>query len=152
MRILIGVQARSESSRFPGKIYQNIGEQSMLEMVYEQCKKGEVNNKALSSETKILGHYGDGNLEDFCREKDLNYLMVDCDENDLGQRYLTASDGYDAVVRVTADCPFVGPELIKLVISRLLDFDYVTNTSPRTYVDGLDVQAMSTKAVVCGRE
>src|SRR6185503_20780622 len=55
----------------------------------------------------------------------------------------------DTVVRTTADCPLIDPELVDAVI-RLYqsgDVDYASNTDPPSYPDGLDVEVFSFDAL-----
>ena len=51
----------------------------------------------------------------------------------------------DVIVRVTSDCPLIDPQIIDQVIEEFEsgNFDYVTNTFPRTFPKGLDVEIFS---------
>jgi spore coat polysaccharide biosynthesis protein SpsF (cytidylyltransferase family) len=67
-------------------------------------------------------------------------------------RYLEASAAVnaDAIVRITADCPLMDPDVVDLVVRtwRESGADYVTNTlEPRSYPDGLDVEVISAGAL-----
>jgi spore coat polysaccharide biosynthesis protein SpsF len=59
----------------------------------------------------------------------------------------------DVVVRITADCPVIDPELIDNVVNTLLEdeYDFVCNRLPppwsRTYPIGLDVEACTFKVL-----
>jgi glutamate-1-semialdehyde 2,1-aminomutase/spore coat polysaccharide biosynthesis protein SpsF len=55
----------------------------------------------------------------------------------------------DIVLRLTGDCPFLDPEVIGGVVRLMKNSGaaFCTNVSPRTYPDGLDVQAMSALAL-----
>ena len=48
----------------------------------------------------------------------------------------------DYIVRITADCPFVDPAIVDILIEKAVQgyYDYVTNTDPPTFPDGLDVE------------
>jgi len=67
-------------------------------------------------------------------------------EHDLIQRLLGAARavGADAVVRVTADCPFVDPalidEMIAILDERGSSIDCVVNYVPRRFPHGLDLE------------
>jgi spore coat polysaccharide biosynthesis protein SpsF len=56
--------------------------------------------------------------------------------------------GADAVVRVTADCPLIDPEVVDRVVGELVDHpqsaDYASNILRRTYPRGLDTEALWT--------
>lgn len=72
------------------------------------------------------------------------------DEHDVLSRYLGAAreSRADVVVRSTADCPLIDPEVVDRVIERLVErapvVDYVSNVVRRSYPQGLDVEAMFT--------
>jgi spore coat polysaccharide biosynthesis protein SpsF (cytidylyltransferase family) len=53
------------------------------------------------------------------------------------------------VVRLTADCPFIDPQLIDEVIQQTIDAkaDYGSNVNPATYPDGIDVEVFTFEAL-----
>lgn len=56
----------------------------------------------------------------------------------------------DVVVRLTGDCPFIDPDVINSTVRAILDdpaCSYVSNSSPPTFPDGLDVEAMRFRAL-----
>lgn len=138
MKILVGIQARTNSTRLPGKIYEEIFGKPMLVRVYENCMKGSFGR----ADVKVLGPKFDDPLVKFCQEKSIPLLQPDCSEDDLVARYWKAMDGYEGIVRITADCPMTDPKLVETAIKMLEEYDYVTNMLPfRTFPDGLDIQA-----------
>jgi spore coat polysaccharide biosynthesis protein SpsF len=81
-------------------------------------------------------------------------LKVACfrgDETDVLDRYYRAAQEFsaDAVVRITADCPLVDPELIDATIRSGLEqkADYATNSLVSTYPRGLDVEMFTADAL-----
>jgi len=68
---------------------------------------------------------------------------------DVLSRYVDAMEYFkpDYIIRLTADCPFIKPSLIKRHIEICIDhkYDYVTNSDPRyrTMPDGYDVEILS---------
>jgi spore coat polysaccharide biosynthesis protein SpsF len=75
-------------------------------------------------------------------------------EDDVLDRYYQAArlQDTDVVVRVTADCPFIEPEIVDRVIrefsERQPDVDYASNVIPeRTYPRGLDVEVFTVRAL-----
>jgi spore coat polysaccharide biosynthesis protein SpsF len=74
---------------------------------------------------------------------------------DVLDRYYQAAKGAkaDVVVRITADCPVMDPELIDNVVNTLLEdeYDFACNRLPppwsRTYPIGLDVEACTFKVL-----
>ena len=53
------------------------------------------------------------------------------------------------VVRITADCPLIDPEVIDRVVRRFQrgDLDYASNVMVRSYPDGLDTEVFSFAAL-----
>ncbi len=68
-------------------------------------------------------------------------------EHDVLSRYYMAAKSLDAdvIVRVTADCPFIDPELIDTAISSLVSSggDYFCNQDPNVYPDGMYVDVFT---------
>lgn len=143
-KVLVGIQARSKSTRLPSKIYLPLGESTVLESVYHQCYVAQFPPWITQYDVKILGPTNDDKLVEFCREKCLPYALGSHD--DLVERYFTCSEGYDAFVRVTSDCPLIPTSMIEGVLGQLEHKDYVTNVSPRSFVDGWDCQGIRTAA------
>jgi spore coat polysaccharide biosynthesis protein SpsF len=67
--------------------------------------------------------------------------------DDVLRRYMLAarSAAADVIVRVTADCPLLSPEVSGRVVARFLegDVDYASNTLERTWPRGLDTEVLS---------
>jgi spore coat polysaccharide biosynthesis protein SpsF len=81
-------------------------------------------------------------------------LKVACfrgDELDVLDRYYRAAQEFaaDVIVRITADCPLIDPELIDTTIRAGLDqkADYATNSLVLTYPRGLDVEMFTSDAL-----
>lgn len=89
----------------------------------------------------------DDPVADLARGEDIP--CVRGSEHDVLGRYLLAAReaAADVVVRITADCPLIEPEVIDLVVETLVsgfsELDYASNVVRRTYPQGLDVEAMT---------
>lgn len=139
MRTLIGIQARSRSTRLPNKVAQLIGGKPVLCHVVDQCEPLQSEDTHVS----VLVPNDDYAIMQLCDEHNIHYDAPCCVEDDLIERYLMVAKeySYDAVVRITSDCPLIPTSLIKEAITYLKDYDYVCNTIWRTYPDGYDIQA-----------
>jgi glutamate-1-semialdehyde 2,1-aminomutase/spore coat polysaccharide biosynthesis protein SpsF len=92
----------------------------------------------------------DVEIEELC-----DHLDVSCfrgSETDVLDRFVgvASASSADVLLRLTGDCPLLDPQVIGGV-ARLMKntgADFCTNVSPRTYPDGLDVQAMSKEALM----
>ncbi|MER3521212.1 MAG: hypothetical protein C4317_02935 [Acidimicrobiia bacterium] len=147
-RPLIGIQARTGSTRLPGKTIAKLGSQTVLEWVVQRARAASLHSGVFvltSSETS----------DDVICEV-ANYLGVECvrgSEDDVLSRFmnLLRLKCPPAVVRITADCPFVDPKVIDAVIKAWWHqgnrADYASNTLKRTFPDGLDVEVVSTEAL-----
>jgi spore coat polysaccharide biosynthesis protein SpsF len=133
------LQARMSSTRLPGKVMSQINGHPMI--YWEICRISKAKHV-----NKIVVAISDQSSDDILA----NYLQSICQEfirgpldNVLG-RYVKAEENYNptALIRLTADCPLVMPELIDqyLEIFYKGDFDYLSNTLELSYPDGLDVE------------
>lgn len=151
MKVLLGVQARSASTRLPGKIYENIGSKPLLKWVYDAAAEAERRLRAhqIEAEAKVLGPQFDVTLTDWVRNNSIVAEFPKVKEDDLIQRYLQAmyAGQYTHVVRITADCPFHEPEMIVELVGLLRNCDYISNTCVRTWIEGLDLQGASLKGL-----
>lgn len=148
MRVLIGIQARTNSTRLKGKIYKKIGKKSMLKHVYETCKRIKVNGHEIM--VIILGPVGDEKLQAYCGKNMMELICVDFNESDVLTRYVVSARIYkaDAIVRVTSDCPFVNQQCIEKAIEALETSDYVSGSIIRSFAEGVgDVQGASARAL-----
>ncbi len=139
MGVLAILQARTSSSRLPGKVMMPILGRPMLEYQLERLAR------CTSLERLVVATSidpSDDALFDLCRD-----AGVDCFRgslNDVLDRFFQAALPYapDVVVRLTGDCPLADPSLIDEIVGRFLasDLDYLSNCAPPTYPDGLDVE------------
>jgi spore coat polysaccharide biosynthesis protein SpsF len=110
--IICVIQARMNSSRFPAKVVAPIVGNPLLYYVIKRVALSEL-KKIVVTTTKMQV---DAIIE-FISQKN----NVDCirgNESDVLARYVQAAELYSAkaVVRITADCPLVDPEIINKVL------------------------------------
>lgn len=149
MNVLIAIQARSSSTRFPNKIFEKIGGKTVLERIYETCKIDRFKN-VLKVEPVVLCPTNDQKVIDFCETNAIPYFKAPqgVNEADLVERIDYAAVAYDAdfIVRITSDCPLLEKKWIIECIRELMEHDYVSNTIHRTVLDGQDTQGITRKA------
>lgn len=146
MKILLGIQARTNSTRLPEKIFADLGGKKVIEWVVDACKKAAEIHKGNECLVAILAPEGDGKIEEWCKET--GTPLVEGSETDLINRYMKAIEFFeaDACVRITADCWGILPEIIAQVATQLEAADYSSNTMIRTMLEGFDCQGAKKQA------
>jgi glutamate-1-semialdehyde 2,1-aminomutase/spore coat polysaccharide biosynthesis protein SpsF len=136
------IQARMGSSRLPGKSLAEIENRPMLWHVIQRSKRARLVNRVVVATSTAPA---DDVIEKMCRENDVTCYRGS--ENDVLDRFYHAARAEKAaqVVRITADCPLIDPEVIDRVVRRFQrgDLDYASNAMVRTYPDGLDTEICS---------
>ena len=147
--ILAIIQARMGSSRLPGKVLLDLAGRPVLWHAVERVRKAR-RVEQVSVATTLAP--GDESIRRLCAENEIPCFAGS--ENDVLDRYwqaaLSAGAGPgDGIVRITADCPLIDPEVIDQVIAAFLSSgaDYVSNVNPPTFPDGLDVEVFSFSAL-----
>jgi spore coat polysaccharide biosynthesis protein SpsF len=143
------IQARTGSTRLPGKVLMNLAGEPML----ARCVNRVV--RAVSVDDVVVAttiESSDDALEGLCRSRGWNFFRGS--QDDVLDRYYRAAAmfGADTVVRITSDCPLIEPEIIDRVSaayqSALPAVDYASNTlTHRTYPRGLDTEVFSFAAL-----
>jgi len=146
MKVVAIIQARMGSIRLPEKVLNTICGRPMIELLLmrlSQSKEIDQIIVATSIDPRNLPLVS-------CVEK-LGYVCEKGSENDVLERYTQAALKHkaDTVVRITGDCPLIDPDLVDETIRKFNqgDFDYVSNSYPPTYPDGLDVEVFSSVAL-----
>jgi glutamate-1-semialdehyde aminotransferase/spore coat polysaccharide biosynthesis protein SpsF (cytidylyltransferase family)/predicted dehydrogenase len=140
------IQARMGSSRLPGKSLAEIEKRPMLWHVIRRVKLATLVDRVVVATSTSPA---DDAIEKMCRENDIPCYRGS--EYDVLDRFYGAARGEKAsqVVRITADCPLIDPEVIDRVVRRFQrgDLDYASNAMVRSYPDGLDTEVFSFSAL-----
>ena len=141
------IQARMGSTRLPGKVMKIIdGKNPSLIYTINQLKACKTLDKIIVATTNL---HEDDEIVNYLENFDVDVFRGSSD--DVLDRYYQCAKHYDfsSIVRITADCPLIDPTLvdqgIKLFQSK--DYDYVTNTFPRTFPDGNEIEIFSISAL-----
>lgn len=140
------VQARLSSVRLPNKVMRPICGTPMIGLLLNRLSQS---NKIDQIVVAIPKDKCNEQLATFVDA--LGYVSYRGSEEDVLDRYYHAAKKVKAetIVRITADCPLIDPGLIDNIIKKFQqsDGDYVANTIPPTFPDGLDTEVFSFKAL-----
>ena len=165
------LQARMSSSRLPGKVLQEISGRPLLQYMLERLQGAtQIDGLVLATTTDP----SDDVLEELCRKLHLPFYRGSL--HDVLDRFYQAAARFsaDVIIRLTADCPLIDPQLLDLTVAVFLGeiqpkqaqifpqlpdnqsesaglFDFATNRLPppwvRTLPIGLDVEVCSFNAL-----
>ena len=141
------IQARMGSSRLPGKaLMKSDSGKPLLYYVINQlryCSK--IKNLVIATTT----NQEDDEIEKFANNNSVNVFRGK--EKDVLDRYFQCAKKYSfsTIVRITADCPLIDPQIVDTVVEQFFsgNYDFATNTLTRTFPIGTDVEVFSFSAL-----
>lgn len=137
--ILAILQARTSSTRLPGKVLKPILGIPMLMRQVERIKKSKLIDKFVVATSTDPA---DNPIEQLCKDNGINCFRGSLD--DVLDRFYQAAKLYNPIhiVRLTGDCPLQDPEIIDRVIEHHLhgNYDYTSSAVEPTFPDGLDAE------------
>ena len=147
MRINAVIQARTGSTRLPGKVLADLGGHPVLEWVVRAARAATRIDEVIVATSTLVGDDAVAELAD-----SLGVPVVRGSEDDVLARFIAALDAHpaDAVIRLTADCPLLDPTLIDAVAGAWAaapSHDYVSTVLVRSLPRGLDVELVTAQAL-----
>lgn len=154
MSTLAIIQARMGSTRLPGKVLRPILGRPMLWHIVARVRQAGDIGQVIVATSDMLR---DEPIRLFCSEN--NIACFAGSETDVLDRFYHAAVKYDGdpLIRITADCPFVDPEIIMslLALYRSASYDYVSVATGAgaifldngRFPDGLDAECFSFTAL-----
>lgn len=136
------------STRLPGKVLKEAAGKPLLAHLLERLARAKTLDEIVVATS--IDPRNDG-IAALCQR--LGVSVFRGSETDVLDRYVRAARKFrfDVIVRVTADCPLIDPELIDEMVRFFLEnpgrFDLVTNRHPLTYPDGLDFDVLPRQAL-----
>lgn len=145
-RTILVTQARSGSTRLPGKVLKEVGGKSLLEIHLERLNKcTQLSEIVVATTTQT---------EDeiiYNKALSMGFDSYRGSEFDVLDRFYQAVKSKNAywIVRVTSDCPLIDPDLVDQVIAfvRENDADYGSNGLVERFPDGQDVEVFKFSAL-----
>jgi spore coat polysaccharide biosynthesis protein SpsF len=141
-RVMI-VQARATSARLPGKVLIELGGRPMLGQQLARLRQCRLVDEIVVATTTEAN---DEPVALLARQAGARVFRGST--NDVLSRFVGAAREAraDVVVRITADCPLIDPEVCDRVIAELVEHpsecDYASNVSRRSFPRGLDAEAL----------
>ncbi|MFX4219518.1 MAG: cytidylyltransferase domain-containing protein [Thalassobaculum sp.] len=148
MTVAAVIQARMTSTRLPGKVLMPAAGRPMLAHQIDRVRRA-ANVDTVCIATTV-------NVEDdpvaALAERE-GVAVFRGSEHDVLDRFVRAAEsaGAAVAVRLTGDCPLTDPALVDAVVATFRGgnppVDYATNSFPRTWPIGLDVEVASMAAL-----
>ena len=143
-RVAVIVQARMGSTRLPGKTLRTLGDRPVLDWVIERVAMArEVDEVIVATSTRPE----DDAIADHLDGSDVAVVRGSAD--DVLARFGNALAVTEAqlIGRVTADCPFVQPELLDQAVATVRGHDYVATGLDGRFPRGFDLEFIRRSAL-----
>lgn len=162
MKVTVVIQARTGSSRLPGKVLLPAAGAPLLARMIERVCAATTPSEVVIATTELPA---DAVIVELARRAGVTCVRghaTDCLDRHVAAARATAAD---VVVKIPSDCPLIDPATIDRVIGAFLaeasgrtagalgpmtrgpDVDYVSNLHPPTWPDGFDVEVMTRGAL-----
>jgi len=147
MKIIAIVQARMESTRFPGKVMKNVNEKKLIESLLQRLSQSQMIDKIVVATSS---HESNVDLKNFVES--IGFSCEVGSQDNVLERYVTVGKKYnaDVIIRITGDCPLIDFSIVNLCIKKFLALkvNYLSNTLNPTYPDGMDVEVIKFDTLV----
>jgi spore coat polysaccharide biosynthesis protein SpsF len=142
VKIAAIIQARTGSTRLPGKVLMDLGGETVLARVVRRLRRATLIGEIVVATTNSAT---DHSIVRECRR--LSVKVFRGEANDVLDRYYQAAQwvGAEGIVRITSDCPLIDPDVTDNTIRSFLERrpDYASNALQRSYPRGLDTEVMT---------
>ena len=129
------------STRLPGKVLKKISGKPMLWYILNSLQYSKTLDHIVVATTKKKI---DDQIVELCNK--MNISVFRGNEKNVLNRFCEAGKKYDAthIVRISADCPLIDPTVVDKIVKKsiLQNTDYVSNTLPKTYPMGYEVEVI----------
>lgn len=144
--IVVIIQARMSSSRLPGKVLRKVNDREILDWVVTAANKIRgVHQIVVATSVSVE----DDAIEEWCLKN--NHKCCRGSLDDVLTRFIEVAEQVNAttIMRITADCPILLPEVCELVLELYLNTncDLATNADTATWPDGLDCEVFTYEAL-----
>ena len=147
-KLLVIVQARSSSKRFPNKVLHPIYGKTLIEHVILKIQKSKkVSNVIVATSNQN----SDNKLVRLLKSKKINFYRGSL--NNVAKRLLEVAKKYKQkyFIRISGDSPLIDYKLINYSINLIKknkkNYDIVTNVFPKTFPSGQSIEIVSTNTL-----
>lgn len=148
MTVTCVVQARTGSTRLPNKVLADVGGLPMLAFQLRRLAPL-TRSSGLSLVVATSDQDADDPITALAEDEGVDVFRGS--ELDVLDRFDAALSAHpaDHIVRLTADCPLVDPDVVHIVLDlhQRVRADYTSNTLVRTFPDGMDVEVLTARAL-----
>ncbi len=144
-KVVAIIQARMAASRLPGKVLKELGHLPVIGWMVVRARRAELIDEVVIATTT---EPSDDPVAAYCEEQGIEYTRGSMP--DVLDRYYQAAKQHraDVIVRLTADCPFIDPEMLddnlRIFLNADPTLDFAANRLPppweRTVPIGLDAE------------
>lgn len=146
LKVTAIVQARMGSTRLPGKVLLDLAGETVLGRVVRRLCRARLIDSVMVATTTAPA---DDAIATESRR--LGIAVFRGSELDVLDRYYHAAgqSAAEVIVRITADCPLIDPEVVDITLKAFLDSaaDYASNVLRRSFPRGLDTEVFSFAAL-----
>lgn len=148
MKTIIVIQARTGSTRFPGKVMLPLAGAPLLQRMVERVQTITGKVECVVATTTDIS---DDPIRKLCKK--INVKCFSGHPTDLLDRHYKAAkeEQADFVIKIPSDCPLIDPAVIERILrfhhNSIRHYDYISNLHPASYPDGNDVELMTIESL-----
>jgi spore coat polysaccharide biosynthesis protein SpsF len=144
--VLIIIQARFSSVRFPGKVLRPLAGRPMLALLLDRLRLAKRAGGVIVATSTAVE---DDSIARFCADTGVQCFRGPLD--DVAERLAQAAEGLgaEAFVRINGDSPLISPAVVDAVIElyESQDVDLATNVQTRSFPKGQSVEVIRVEAL-----
>jgi len=145
-KVICIIQARMNSRRLPGKVLKKLSDKPMLWHILNSLQYCKTLDHIVVATTKKKS---DDQIVELCKKMRISVFRGS--EKNVLNRFCQAGKKYSAthIVRICADCPFMDPSIVDKIVRKsiITGVDYTSNTLPKTYPMGYEVEVIKFSAL-----
>ena len=143
-QIVVIIQARTDSRRFPKKVLYKIRGKPLLWHVIDRIKHFECDDIVVATTKRKI----DDEIVRIAKTSGVKFFRGKKD--DVLDRYYQAAIKFrvKTIIRISADCPLIDPNISREVLKKFQkgNYDYVA-TDDKTYPKGVDIECFSFNSI-----